>query len=181
MLMSVAELRQFVDIEEDDRLLETRLQALELSIRAYTNNNFQRTSYRRDADIIGGLFLVEALTPFGEGDTVQISGSRFNDGLYTVAEASDSTFTVVEDVTDEENVLVTKVVYPADVKMGAVNLLKWELNNREKVGVSSETISRHSVTYFDMNGDNSVMGYPRALLGFLRPYKKARFGQGLNA
>lgn len=181
MLMSVAELRQFVDTEEDDRLLEARLKALELSIRAYTNNNFQRTSYRRDADIVGGLFCVEALTPFHEGETVQISESRFNDGLYTVAEADDSTFTVVEDVADEENVLVTKVVYPADVKMGAVNLLKWELNNREKVGVSSETISRHSVTYFDMNGDNSVMGYPRALLGFLRPYKKARFGQGLNA
>lgn len=180
MLMSVAELRRFVDTEEDDQVLEAKLQALEPSIRAYTNNNFQRVSYRREADIVGGLFLVEALTPFHEGDTVQITGSRYNDGLFTVAEVTDSTFTVLEDVVDEEGVLVTKVVYPDDVKMGAVNLMKWELNNRDKVGVSSETISRHSVTYFDMNGDNSTMGYPKALLGFLKPHKKARFGQGLS-
>ena len=69
--------------------------------------------------------------------------------------------------------------YPMDVKMGAVNLLKWELNNRDKVGVASESISRHSVTYFDMAGDNSIMGYPKALMGFLKPYMRARFGQGL--
>jgi len=30
-------------------------------------------------------------------------------------------------------------------------------------------------TYINMDGDNSVMGYPRSLLGFLKPYMKARF------
>lgn len=70
--------------------------------------------------------------------------------------------------------------YPMDVKMGVINLMKWELNNRDKVGVASESISRHSVTYFDMTGDNSIMGYPKALMGFLKPYMKARFGQGLS-
>lgn len=72
------------------------------------------------------------------------------------------------------------IAYPADVKLGVVNLLKWETNNRDKVGVASESISRHSVTYFDMTGDNSTMGYPKALMGFLKPYMKARFGQGLS-
>lgn len=70
--------------------------------------------------------------------------------------------------------------YPMDVKMGVINLMKWELNSRDKVGIASESISRHSVTYFDMTGDNSAMGYPKALTGFLRPYMKARFGQGLS-
>lgn len=65
--------------------------------------------------------------------------------------------------------------YPPDVKMGVVNLMNWELKNRAKVGVQSESISRHSVTYFNMDGENSLMGYPKSLLGFLRPYKKARF------
>ena len=64
--------------------------------------------------------------------------------------------------------------------MGVVNMMKWELNNREKVGISSETISRHSVSYFDMSGDNSIAGFPKALLGFLKPYMKARFGQGVR-
>lgn len=71
--------------------------------------------------------------------------------------------------------------YPADIKMGVVNLLKWELKNRAKVGVQSESISRHTVQYFDMGRDNSEMSYPVSLLGFLQPYCRARFGQGVKA
>jgi hypothetical protein len=46
--------------------------------------------------------------------------------------------------------------------------------------VASETISRHSVTYVDQTGDNTIMGYPVALMGFLKPYRKARFGRGIR-
>lgn len=65
--------------------------------------------------------------------------------------------------------------YPPDVKMGVVNMLQWDIDNRGKVGIQSETISRHSVTYFNMDGENSLMGYPKSLLGFLKPYMRARF------
>ena len=119
MLMTVAELRRYITTDEEDQVLEAMLQALELSIQGYTNNDFTRH-----------------LTAEGE--------------------------------------------YPMDVKMGAVNLMKWELNNRDKVGIASESISRHSVTYVDQTGENTLMGYPVALMGFLRPYKRARFGRGLG-
>jgi hypothetical protein len=46
--------------------------------------------------------------------------------------------------------------------------------------VASETISRHSVTYVDQTGENTIMGYPVALMGFLKPYIKARFGRGIR-
>ena len=72
------------------------------------------------------------------------------------------------------------VQYPADVKRGAINLLLWDLDHRDKVGIQSESLSRHSVTYFNLDGTNSEAGYPRAMLGFLKPYKRARFGQGLS-
>ena len=68
-----------------------------------------------------------------------------------------------------------EIVYPADIKLGAVNLMKWEVDRRDKLGIQSETISRHSVTYADANGDTYVMGYPKSLLSFMRPYIKARF------
>jgi len=71
--------------------------------------------------------------------------------------------------------LITKVEYPVDIVQGVINLMKWEVENREKVGIKSETLSRHSVTYFDQDANNTVMGYPVALLGFLQPYMKARF------
>ena len=119
MIMTVAELKQFIETDASDQVLEAKLQALELAIQGYTNNDFKRH-----------------LKEYGD--------------------------------------------YPMDVKMGVVNLVKWELDNRAKVGVSSESISRHSVTYFDQTGENTLMGYPVALMGFLKPYKKARFGRGIR-
>ena len=182
MIMTVAELRQFVTTGEEDQALEARLQALELLIRAYTNNNFQQRGFRIEADIRGGVFMSESLIPFAVGDTVMISQSDLqSDCLCTVKEITDdTTFTVNESCADDDCILVTKVVYPADVKLGVANMLKWQLDNGDKVGVASETISRHSVTYFDMTGDNSAVGFPKALTGFLRPYMKARFGRGLR-
>ena len=119
--------------------------------------------------------------PFKVGDTLQITESELMPGaLVTVAAVSSDTITVNEGIYDESGVVITKVQYPQDVKMGVANLLKWELNNRDKVGVASESISRHSVTYFNMDGDNSSMGYPKALMGFLKPYRRARFGQGVR-
>lgn len=182
MIMTVAELRQFVTTDEEDQALEARLQALELLVRAYTNNNFQQRGFRVEADIRGGVFMSESLIPFAVGDTVMISQSDLqSDCLCIVKEITDdTTFTVNESCADDDCILVTKVVYPADVKLGVANMLKWQLDNGNKVGVASETISRHSVTYFDMTGDNSAAGFPKALTGFLRPYMKARFGRGLR-
>lgn len=182
MIMTVAELKQFIATDEANKVLEAKLQALELLIRAYTNNNFQSRGWRTSACIRGGVFISESLIPFAVGDTVMVSQSRLQDGsLFTVKEvAGDTTFTANENAADEEDILVTKVVYPMDVKVGVANLIKWQYQNGDKVGISSETISRHSVTYFNMDGDNSAMGFPKPLLGFLRPYMKARFGQGVR-
>lgn len=180
MILTPDELRQHITTTDNDAVLEGKLKALESSIRRHTHNNFQDRGFRREADIVGGVFIVEALTPFSPGDTVQVSQCKLNKGLYTVKEVTDSTFTVVEPVLDERDVLVTKVVYPPDVKMGVVNLVKWEQNNREKVGIQTESISRHSVTYFNMDDKNAILGYPKSMLGFLQPYMMARFGRGID-
>lgn len=177
MIISVEQAKkEIVDFKGwSDEKIKRKLNAIEQAIRSYTHNNFQDRDCRRTADIVGGSFCVEALTPFEVGDTVQINESRLNKGLFTVATVGDSYFTVEEAVKDEKDVLVTKVVYPADVIECAYDLLEWDLNHGNKVGIQSETLSRHSVTYFNMDGDNSIMGYPRSLMGVLKPYMKARF------
>lgn len=183
MIMTVDELRQFVTTDEADQALEARLQALELLIRAYTNNNFQKRAFRAVAVAMAdnNQLLLKGANPFKTGDTLQVTESELNAGLVTVSTSSNDVITVKESLYDEGGVVITKVVYPADVKLGVANMLKWQLENGDKVGVASETISRHSVTYFNMDGDNSTIGFPKALTGFLRPYMKARFGQGLRA
>ena len=174
MIMTVTALREYITSSESDTVLESKLKALELLIRKYTNNNFQKRSIRVECPIVQQK-LYSDYDLLGVGDTVQISQSIYNDGLYVISAKEDGFITLNATLIDESNVVVTKVEYPEDVKMGAINMLKWDLENREKVGIQSETISRHSVTYFNMDGDNSSMGYPKSLVGFLNPYKKARF------
>ena len=175
MLMSVEEFKTYVDTDMADVALEARLRALELLIRAHTHNNFQKRGYQARASITGAALEASAPLPFKIGDTIQITESLWDEGLFTVNSVSGATCAVKEELTDEPEVLCIRVEYPMDVKMGAVNMLKWDLENRDKVGVQSETISRHSVTYFNMDGENSSLGYPKSLTGFLKPYMRARF------
>ena len=174
MILTVEKLRELLpSVKSSDDEIRAKLVSLESLIRKYTNNNFQDRDYRRTADIVGGSLYVEALTPFEAGDTVMITESKLNKGLFTVKEAGDSHFSVKEAVKDEKDVLVTKVVYPADVVDCCLNLLEWEKGNREKVGIKSESLSRHSVTYEDSS--SMFMGYPVGILNGLKLYMKARF------
>lgn len=176
MIISVEKAKTLIDFNGwTDEKLEMKLKAVEQTIRAYTNNNFQDRGHRVRASIVDGVLMSNTPVPFAVDDTVQISDSLYNCGVYTILGADDTTCTVSDDLKDEEGVLVTKIVYPADVIDCCLNLLEWEKNNRAKVGIQSETLSRHSVTYFNMDGSNSVMGYPIALLGCLKAYRKARF------
>lgn len=175
MILTLEEYRTLNPTDKQtDSALEMKLRALESAIRVWTNNNFQKRGFRFSCPVYSGK-LSFATNYVSVGDTVQISESAFNDGVYDVTEKGTNTITLNETLEDEDFVLVTKVVYPPDIKMGVVNLMKWENENRDKVGVASETISRHSVTYFNMDGDNTISGYPKSIMGFLTPYMKARF------
>lgn len=177
MILSVEELKNHTDASVGEQALSDKLRALELLIRSYTHNNFQNRAVRTRGECRsdGTIFCNMAL--FAPGDTLQISESDYMpDMLCTVKSVEGNMITVGEgERLYDEYVLVTKVEYPADVKMGVINMLRWDLANRDKVGIQSETISRHSVTYFNLDGDNSAIGYPRSVMGFLKPYMKARF------
>lgn len=173
MIISVEKAKELVSFPGwTDEKIRMKLLAVEQTIRAYTNNNFQDRGFRVRADIAAGVFMSESLIPFSVGDTVQVSESRLNKGLFTVYTADDQTFMVDEETRDEDSVLVTKVVYPADVVNCCVELMEWAVNFAGKVGIKSETLSRHSVTYED--SATMFMGYPASLLGCLKPYRKAR-------
>ncbi|MBR5004938.1 MAG: hypothetical protein IKY14_05725 [Erysipelotrichaceae bacterium] len=176
MIISVQEAKELVDLSSwTDKKIQMKLNAIEQAIRSHTHNNFQKRAYRSTADIIGGAIVLESITPFKIGDTVQISSSRLNDGLFTVRSVYNLDMTVEEDVEDESNVLITKVEYPDDVIDCVVNCLEWEKNFRGKVGIQSETLSRHSVTYEAQGKENTVKGYPVSLFSCLKSYMKARF------
>ena len=175
MIVSVDKVMKLPEfVGQTESVIAEKLDAVELLIRAYTNNNFQNRYVRFTAESLGNRLL--GTSDFLKvGDTVQISQSQVNDGLYVIAEIGDDFVRVDKDLYQYSDNLVTKVEYPADVRSGVIDLLKWEIKNRQKVGIKSETLSRYSVTYYDQDANNQVMGYPVALLGFLKPYIKARF------
>lgn len=176
MIMTASQLRLLCPeaVAVSDEILNIRLAAIENLIRSYTNNNFQNRNVR----FSGGSMvdMVMGSSPYlKEGDTVQITESKVNDGLYVITDVVCGCIELDKVLYAVTHNLVTKVEYPPDVVQGAVLLMQWELQKMDRLGVKSETVSRHSVTYYDQDKDNQVMGYPVSLLGFLEPYKKARF------
>lgn len=175
MIMKAEELIRLPEfIGQDSTILQSKLDALELLIRGYTHNNFQVRSIRCEGASQGNtLFCIH---PFmAVDDTIQISESEVNDGLYIIRSINNDNILVDKSMYAVDYNLVTLVRYPADIKQGIIDLMKWEIDNRQKIGIKSESLSRHSVTYFDQDANNQVMGYPVSLLGFLGSYKKARF------
>ena len=118
--------------------------------------------------------------------TIMVSDSDLqSDCLAVVTETNDLTFQTDGDWADEDFVLVTKVEYPEDVKLGAVNVLRWQLRNeaaaagdKSQKPVQSETLSRHSVTYATDATEADIaadFGVPKKHVAFLNNYMKARF------
>lgn len=174
MLLSDYELQTIPELMDVPITVSRRkIKAIEQGIRAYTNNNFQNRMFRFSALSADGV-LQCGYKLLKAGDTVQISES-INNGLYVIKSIDENQITLDTALIDAEYNLVTKVEYDDNIVEGAINLLLWDINNRSKVGIQSETLSRHSVTYFSQDANNSLMGYPVSLLGFLKPYIKARF------
>lgn len=172
MIITVEKLKEQVDCgTATDDLIATKLEAIEAVIRAYTNNNFQQ----REVRLVGrseGYFVYGSPQFFSVGDTVQVSGS-VNSGLYQVTHVGDDYLELDKPLMTIFFNVVTKIKYPADVVQCAVDLYKWKQTNGDKVGVKSETLSRHSVTYED--SATLFMGYPTGLMSGVRQlYGKAR-------
>ena len=99
------------DLGFDDTQLKFRLEAIEAMIRAYTNNNFQVTKARIKAKTEGGAII--GASPFiVAGDTVQVSQTDVNDGIYTVKEVSFGRTTLNNPLFDLPMNTVTLVRYP---------------------------------------------------------------------
>ena len=153
---------------------------LETMVRNLTNNNFQLTKFRiRGLRLSGSIIQASSgrVDIFKTGDTIEINGTDYNNGLYVVESVSDGVITVRGDFITETNsgAIATKVSYPADVLTGVKKLIAYDAKMRDKAGIKSETVARWSVTYYDVTATESSEGYPVSLLGFLDKYRKLRW------
>lgn len=170
MLMTAEHLRKFVETAETDEMLIEYLTALESSVRQETHNSFTERHFCHKTAIRNSTMLTPSLH-LRSGDTVQIGAH-----LYTVGSGS----TLSPELPDADCVEVHLVVYPPDVVMGCVDILRYKLsragqNAADRAGIASETISRHSVTFSGEDAYSGILGVPERLVRFLDRYRKARF------
>ena len=176
MILTVEQLKNRIDYGEmPDDLIKERLSAIEEVIRRYTHNNFQNRAIRFIATAEG-----EKLTCkpsfIKVGDSIQISQSAANNGLYEVIGIEDDGLIVDRALFTETYNKVTKIEYPADVVQCAVDLFEWKKEYGGKVGIKSEseTLSRHSQSTTYEDSATLFMGYPIGILKGLSLHKEMR-------
>lgn len=173
MIVAVEDFRRLVDTDIADDALRIRLQGIEMAIRQYCNNHFNVRGTERKAEIRGGKIILPS-SFYLVGDTIEILSPEYEGKVFTVIDKDSEGLKVDGDIRFDGEVTIVLVQYPEDVVTGAVNLLKWDISNRDKIGVKSESISRWSITYYDLE-TSSLLGYPTSLLGFTKNYMRARF------
>ncbi len=176
MLIKASEVKslyqKFKDI--DEKLLTRKLSVIETAIREHTHNKFQNTFFRLQTNVINGK--INWNTDYLKvDDTIEISDGP-NKGLYTITSIADGFIEVDKPLFDYPMQLITKIEYPLDIIEGAIDILDWELlqKGKEKTGVASETISRHSKTYNQRTKENTIKGYPVELFNFCEDYECMR-------
>lgn len=173
MIITLEEAKQF-----NDKVTQSDLDGLEMLIREITGNYFQVVTIRyHDLEFKNNQIITQENRLIGikAGDTIQVSESIINNGLYVVAGVDNSTITLESEVYEvyEPDAFITLVKYPADIKAGVIKLLQYDKEMVGKTGVKSRTVSRMSESYFDTF--ESVGGYPKHLMAFINNHKSLRW------
>ena len=173
MLLRIDDYEKY-GLDPHDSSLAVDLEAVEHSIRKATNNRFHVRSCRVEAASSGGV-LLGVCAGICPGDTVHVTGSGANDGLYVVKCSGRKNLTLDRALADAPFNRCTLVRYPPDVVRGAVRMVEYDRKMRPKDGIASESLSRHSVSYEHADGASLIAGYPPEVSSFLKPYMRARF------
>ena len=176
MILSLIEARAI-----DAAINQEDLDALETSVRELTNNNFQNVHIRfKGIEFMANNLIVvnDSIVGLKVGDTIEVNYSHYNDGLFVIEEIAGKQIKVQGTpffVANTGGSMLTLVQYPADIARGIKKLIAYDKKMASKIGIKSESISRMSTTYYDVNASETVDGYPAALVSFLQKYEKMRW------
>ena len=137
MIITVEELKTVSELSSiPDEQLTVMCEGIEDFIRQYTNNNFIVKNVTFNTPSLNGK--LDTVSPlFKVGDTVLISNSKYNNGVYVI---NDLDGTLDKELFDDDNNKVTLVKYPPSIKLGVVKLLQYNAKMDSKVGISSESL-----------------------------------------
>lgn len=104
---------------------------------------------------------------FYEGCDFRISGSKYNDGVYEVESIDGEAITIKNTLLPETDNYITlqRVVFPQDIKIDVVQLLKYYFAKEGKLVKSESLPGGYSVTFKD---ENEIM---KGFNLYRKPYK----------
>lgn len=165
---------------------EQDLLSVEAAIRQLTNNRFYREVNRQPAvrynvEIKDGELITRSdIQGIRVGDRIELAGTYYNPELLTVESVEGKKILInkAEELLDEKRsgMFITLIQYPADVKAGVVNLLKYQHKMGDKMGLKSISIARVTHTYYDVTANDNVEGVPASLFDFIRKYERISWG-----
>jgi hypothetical protein len=172
---------------------QEELDAIEIAIRGLTNNKFQNLNVRFfnfEVQDSNKLVFNTKLAYLRVGDTIEISDTwaqtgfgqnvpdGVNDGLFVIKEITDNSVILDTELLFDGRYnagFITKIEYPADIAAGIHKMLKYDAKMGAKLGIKSESISRMSVSYFDVSTSSTIEGFPASVMSFLKKYEKMRW------
>jgi hypothetical protein len=175
-----------------DALIALLLPIVYEDIVGETNNFFRAPGFTLESDLLyfdqaGTVYTLNlvaggfAAMGWVVGGNLVVSGSRLNDGFYTIQSISDQSMQVVEAMVDEIQpapgipIKVGLSVFPKPIDMIAARMIGYLLNNMMSTGIVGEHIGDYSYTRARADKD---AGYPGDLLKALQPWKFHTLGKG---
>lgn len=179
MIMTIEEVKTLLRIEDNsfDSFINMKLEILEEAITNYTNNYFVNTNtVIHDCLSFVDNKIISKNYKFTDyyymiNSNVRVTGSIMNDGVYKITGISEKELILDKTFITENNDLLKTIAivqYPKVLKEIVAEMIDYDLNNNKNI--KSETISRHSITYKDLNSL-----YPAEIVGKLSKFSRATF------
>lgn len=195
-MVSVSTVKAFLRISDTDAtrdaLISLLIPVVYADIIEECNNRFIATDYDFSSDEIYFdaapaykiLIAAGGFTAMGypNGGNIIVSGSRLNNGIFTISAQADTYLTTTEPIVDElqttpgYSVRVDLCNFPKPLELIASRMIGYQLSNSNSAGITSMRLGNYSETR--SASSSSRGGYPDELLNSLRPWKNMRVGRG---
>jgi len=196
-MVTLANVKAFLRISDTDAtrdaLISLLIPIVYADIVEECNNKFIAPDYDFSSDdiyfdVTGSTYkiLIDAggFTAMGypTGGNIIVSGSRLNDGIFTIAAQSDTYLTTTEAIVDElqtstgYSVRVDLCNFPKPLELIASRMIGYQLSMSNSAGITSMSLGNYSETRSVAGVSRG--GYPDELLNSLRPWKMHRVGRG---
>lgn len=193
-MVSLANVKAYLRIADTDAtrdaLISLLIPIVYADIIEECNNKFIATDYdfTSDAiyfDVTGSTYkiLIDAggftAMAYPTGGNIIVSGSRLNDGIFTIAAQADTYLTTTEPIVDElqttdgYSVRIDLCNFPKPLELIASMMIGEQLNNPSGAMVTSERIGSYSVGF-----GASGFAYSDRVMARMRNYKNMRVGRG---